>query len=272
MTKQIRVPSGSLKASALILVIGLTGFGAPQESAQSAEVPKDSSRTIVAPDANEPGAAKPTAPPGATGASAATPAPNRNAKAPAAADAASPGSGKPGKASDKAVDRGAPGDYKIGAGDVLRIDVFHEPDATVPQAVVRSDGRISLPFLKEVPVEGLTPTELEEKLTEGLSQFLPAPDVTVVVVAINSRKIYIMGAVRHEGPLSLTRPMNVLQALAEAGGPSDFAKKKSIYVLRKKDGKENKLPFNYDAALKGEHMELNVLLMPDDIIVVPGSQ
>lgn len=185
----------------------------------------------------------------------------------------SPGSAKPVKTADKAtpVDHGTPDDYKIGAGDVLHIGVFHEPDASVQSVVVRTDGRISMPLLKEVSVAGLTPSELEAKLTEGLSKFLPAPDVNVVITAINSKKIYIIGAVRHEGPLSLTYPMNVLQALAEAGGLADFAKRKKIYVLRNKDGKEVKLPFDYDAALKGEHMELNVPLIAGDTIVVPGG-
>ena len=269
MIGQTRVAVNSFKISAVFLVIAFACFGAQQpESSQPKDVPKEGSVVPVASSSSDA-----TAPKEATLPNAGTPTTDGNAKGPAAAEAASPGAANPVQPTDKtAVDRGAPGDYKIGAGDVLHIGVFHEPDASVQSVVVRSDGRISMPLLKEVSVEGLTPTQLEEKLTEGLGKFLPAPDVTVVVMAINSKKIYIMGAVRHEGPLSLTRPMNIFQALAEAGGPTDFAKRKKIYVLRKVGNKQVKLPFDYDAALKGEHMELNVPVMPDDTIVVPGSQ
>ena len=275
VTRLIRLASDAFKASAVIVMIAFTCFGAPQqESRQPKEAPKDNSSPPIASAVNEPAAPNQTALSNATGPGVGTPTPDVNAKNPAAGGSVSPGSAKPVKTADKAtpVDRGNPDDYKIGAGDVLHIGVFHEPDASVQNVVVRTDGRISMPLLKEVSVAGLTPGELEAKLTEGLSKFLPAPDVNVVITAINSKKIYIIGAVRHEGTLSLTYPMNVLQALAEAGGVTEYAKRRKIYVLRNKDGKEVKLPFDYDAALKGEHMELNVPLIAGDTIVVPGGQ
>ncbi len=119
---------------------------------------------------------------------------------------------------------------------------------------------------------GLTPSQLEKQITEQLSKFLTAPDVTVIVTSINSKKVYVIGAVRKEGPLTYTYPMNILQALIDAGGLSDFAKRKKIYVLRTQNGRSLKLPFDYDAALKGEHLELNVPVLPGDTIIVPGSQ
>jgi polysaccharide export outer membrane protein len=181
---------------------------------------------------------------------------------------------KPGAGTEKtpAADRGAPDDYQIGAGDVLHIGVFHEPDATVQSVVVRTDGKISMPLIKEVAVLGLTPSQLEKEITEQLTKFLTAPDVTVIVMSINSKKVYVIGAVRKEGPLTYTYPMNVLQALSESGGLTEFAKRKKIYVLRTKNGKESRLLFDYDAALKGEHIEQNVPLMPGDTIIVPGNQ
>jgi polysaccharide export outer membrane protein len=93
--------------------------------------------------------------------------------------------------------------------------------------------------------------------------------VTVHTKQINSRKVYVMGAVKKEGPVPLIRPMTVLQAIDEAGGFTEFAKKKKIYVLRKVNGKEVKLPFDYSAVVKGEKLEENVTLMLDDTIVVP---
>lgn len=169
----------------------------------------------------------------------------------------------------KPVDRGVPDDYQIGAGDGLHIAVWHEPDATVPSVVVRPDGRISMPLLKEVDVLGLTPSQLEARITEQLKKYLTAPDVTVIVTAVNSKKVYLVGAVKKEGPIAYTYRMTVLQALSEAGGLTDYAKRKKIYVLRNQNGREFRLPFDYDGVLKGEHMELNIPLMSGDTIVVP---
>jgi polysaccharide biosynthesis/export protein len=289
MTEQIRPASTFAKASAFILAIGFICLAAPlQDSGPSKEIlqwvgearkagkPDDQIRKEAAlagfqenavnqalvvtsaeslPKAT--GEAKSTAPnptrPNADGA-------GTSSAAPAAIEGA------------KVVQRGVPNDYQIGAGDVLHIGVFHEPDATVQSVVVRTDGKISMPLIKEVAVLGLTPSQLEKQITEQLSQFLTAPDVTVIVTSINSKKVYVIGAVRHEGPMPYTYPMNVLQALIDSGGLSDFAKRKKIYVLRTQNGRSVKLPFDYDAALKGEHPELNVPLMPGDTIVVPGSQ
>lgn len=268
--RQIRKASNSLKGMAVVAVIASVCFGAPeQELGQPKDVPTRNSGTPVGFTVNEPVAT--TAPLNATGSGASMPTSKGKAKSPSAGQALSSGAAKP---SDKVIsaEGGVPDDYKIGAGDVLHIGVFHEPDASVQSVVVRTDGRISMPLLKEVSVMGLTPSELEAKITEGLSKFLAAPDVTVVVTAINSKKIYIIGAVRKQGTLSLTYPMNILQALAEAGGVTEFAKRKKIYVLRNKNGKELKLPFDYDAVLMGEHMELNVPLIAGDTIVIPGEQ
>lgn len=166
-------------------------------------------------------------------------------------------------------DRGVPDDYIIGEGDVLHVSVWKEPDASVQSVVVRPDGRISVPLVKEVEVLGMTPPQLEARLTEDLKKFLTEPDVTVIVQAINSKKIYLVGAVKKEGTIQYTYRMSVLQALSEAGGLTDYAKKKKIYILRHDKGREFRLPFDYDAVLKGEHMELNVPLLPGDTIVVP---
>jgi len=168
-----------------------------------------------------------------------------------------------------AVDRGVPDDYKIGAGDVLHISVWHEPDATVSGVIVRPDGNISMPLVKQVAVVGLTPTQLEKQLTQELAKFMSAPDVTVVVTGINSKKVYAIGAVKKEGPIPYTYRMTVLQALSEAGGLTEYAKHKKIYILRTENGRATRLRFDYNAVLKGEHMELNVPLLPGDTIVVP---
>jgi|GEM_PF-187835 polysaccharide export outer membrane protein len=165
--------------------------------------------------------------------------------------------------------RNAPDDYVIGAGDVLQISVWREPDASVQSAVVRPDGKISMPLLKEVPVQGLTVVQAEHSIADQLSKFLTAPDVTIVVQGINSKKIYITGAVKKEGPIPYTYRMTVLQAITEAGGLTDYAKRKKIYVLHDEDGRQFTFPFDYDAVLKGQHMESNRYLTPGDTVVVP---
>ncbi len=159
-------------------------------------------------------------------------------------------------------------DYKIGPQDVLRIDVWKEPDIsrTIP---VRPDGKISVPLLNDVQAAGMTAMQLSASLRESLSKFLTNPQVTVTVSEINSRRVYITGEVSRAGALPLLPNMTVLQALSSAGGFTQFAKLKNIYVLRTEDGKQVKHPFNYKEVVKGNLPEQNILLQPGDVIVVP---
>ena len=126
-----------------------------------------------------------------------------------------------------------------------------------------------MPLLKEVVVVGLTPSQAEQRIVQQLAKFINDSDVTVVVREINSKKIYVVGAVKKEGPILYTYRMSVMQALSEAGGLTDYAKRKKIYVLRNENGRDFRLPFDYDAALRGERMELNIPLLPGDTLVVP---
>jgi polysaccharide export outer membrane protein len=167
------------------------------------------------------------------------------------------------------VNSGVSGDYEIGPGDVVQISVWKEPDASIGNTVVRTDGKISLPLLKDFDIAGLTTTEAAKRITDQLSKFITAPDVTVIVSAINSKKVFVNGAVKKEGPIPFTYRMTVLQALSEAGGLTDYAKRKKIYVLHSENGREFKFDFDYDAVLKGQKLEQNIQLVPGDTIVVP---
>jgi polysaccharide biosynthesis/export protein len=160
-----------------------------------------------------------------------------------------------------------PNTYVIGAEDALHVAVWKEAEltATVP---VRPDGMISLPLLNDVQAAGLTPMQLAASITEKLKKYVADPRVTVVVTAMNSRRVYILGEVLHTGPMALTPNMTILQALAQAGF-SQFANTKGIYVLRVENGKQQKLPFNYKQVIKGESMDQNIVLKPGDTIVVP---
>jgi polysaccharide biosynthesis/export protein len=164
---------------------------------------------------------------------------------------------------------GVSDDYIIGSGDVLQVHVWKEPDASVASVVVRPEGNITIPLLKEISVAGLTPRTAETRIADGLKKFINEPDVTVVVLGINSKKVYIVGAVRREGPIPYTYRMTIMQALSEAGGLNEYAKRKKIYVLRNENGRDFRFAFDYDAVLRGERMELNIHLLPGDTLVVP---
>jgi polysaccharide export outer membrane protein len=158
-------------------------------------------------------------------------------------------------------------DYVIGADDTLHIFVWKEPDvsATLP---VRPDGKISLPLLNDVPAAGLTPMQLSASITEKLKKYIADPRVTVVVTAMNSRRVFVTGEVIHPGALPLLPHMTMLQALSSAGF-TQFANLKRIYLLRTENGRQVKLPFNYKDVVKGNHPEQNIMLRPGDTVVVP---
>jgi polysaccharide export outer membrane protein len=158
-------------------------------------------------------------------------------------------------------------DYVIGADDNLHISVWKEPDLT-NTLPVRPDGKISMPLLNDVQAAGLTPMQLADSLTEKLKKYLADPRVTVVVTQMNSQRIYVLGEVLHSGAIPLLPNMTVLQALATAGF-TQFANTKNIYVLRTQNGKQQKMPFNYRQAMKGDTVAQNINLKPGDTIVVP---
>ncbi len=158
--------------------------------------------------------------------------------------------------------------YMIGAQDVLAINVWKEPEMS-REVPVRPDGMITLPLINDVRAAGLTPLELTELLREKLKKYVEDPRVTVIVTAINSRKVYILGEVGHPGALPLLTNMTVLQALSSAGGFTQYANTGKIYVLRTENGKQQKLPFNYKEVIRGEKTEQNIVLRPGDTIVVP---
>jgi polysaccharide biosynthesis/export protein len=158
--------------------------------------------------------------------------------------------------------------YVIGGQDVLDVSVWKEPENSrvVP---VRPDGKISLPLLNDVQAAGLTPAQLAAQITESLRKYVTNPQVTVIVTTINSQRVYILGEVTRPGAFPLLPNMTVLQALSSAGGFTQFAKEKSIYVLRNEDGKQVKHPFNYKAVVRAQNTEQDIVLKAGDTIVVP---
>jgi polysaccharide export outer membrane protein len=188
----------------------------------------------------------------------------------AQAQTSTQGSPTPAVGADASAAQAAAADpsYIIGADDVLDISVWKEPDVSrsVP---VRPDGKISLPLVSDVQAAGLTPSQLAADLTTRLKKFLNDPQVTVIVTAINSRRIYIVGEVARPGAFPLLPNMTVLQALADSGGFTTFANTKKIHILRTINGKQTEFPFEYREVLEGHKTSENITLLPGDEIVVP---
>jgi polysaccharide biosynthesis/export protein len=171
----------------------------------------------------------------------------------------------PVKDSPKAYDD----NFVIGADDVLAINVWKE--AEISRSVpVRSDGKISLPLAGEVQAAGQTPRQLEVEIAKRLQNYISEPEVTVIVQQINSQKFNILGQVVKPGSYPLTNSPTILDAIALAGGFRDFARKKSIYILRQSPGGgQSRVPFNYKNVIKGKNADQNVQLQPRDTVVVP---
>jgi polysaccharide export outer membrane protein len=160
--------------------------------------------------------------------------------------------------------------YVIGVRDYLRVHVWRNPELSM-DVVVRMDGQISLPLLDDVQAEGLTPMELKEVLAREFSEFVTEPDVTVIVVRMDSQFVSIMGeGIRRNMRLPLTRDLRVLEAIAMAGGFTTFANKGDIRIIRRQeDDTEEEYRFDYDAYIKGRAPGTNIILRNGDIIVVP---
>jgi polysaccharide biosynthesis/export protein len=184
------------------------------------------------------------------------------------ASAALPPSGKEAHASVPVGSKPHDNSFVIGADDVLAVNVWKEPE--VSRAVpVRSDGRISLPLVGELQASGETPRQLEQQIAAKLKNFISEPEVTVIVQEIKSQKFNVLGMVVRPGSYPLTNSLTVLDAIALAGGFRDFAKQKSIYILRQQSDGQLRLPFNYRDVIKGKNTAQNISLQPRDTVVIP---
>jgi len=159
-------------------------------------------------------------------------------------------------------------DYVIGAEDVLGVQFWREPEMS-GDVVVRPDGMITLPLLGDVKADGLKPNVLRDQVKAAAGRFLTDANVTVIVRQVNSRKVYITGQVAHPGAYSLASPRTVLQALAMAGGVTEYAESDNISIARTEGGKTKLFKFNYKNVSKGKGIEQNIQLQPGDTVMVP---
>jgi polysaccharide export outer membrane protein len=157
-----------------------------------------------------------------------------------------------------------PNTYIIGAEDILLVRVWREPELS-SGVQVRPDGKITLPLIGELQAAGLTPQALKTKVVEALTEYINKPEVIVSLQSVQSKKYYITGEVNRTGTFPLVVPVNVLEALTNAGGFREFANTKKITILR--GGKI--LKFNYNDVVKGKNQEQNITIENGDYIVVP---
>jgi polysaccharide export outer membrane protein len=159
-------------------------------------------------------------------------------------------------------------DYLIGPGDILDISVWKE-EALTKAVVVLPDGKISFPLIGQVQAAGRTVDDLKQEIAKKMVKYAPKEEINLEVKQVNSMLVYVIGRVNQPGRVILNTNIDVLQALAVAGGLNPFAKRTQIKVFRKEGGKTTILRFNYDEVTDGEALEQNVTLKRGDVVVVP---
>jgi polysaccharide export outer membrane protein len=189
--------------------------------------------------------------------------PAQDAKKLAEAKAAVPDAPVSARAGTPTVDE----NYVIGPLDVLTVNVWKQ-EALSGSLLVRPDGMISMSLIGDVQAANFTPAQLGDQITAKLKKYVQEPNVTVVVSQIHSKVVYLLGEVAKKGPIEMAPGMTLLEAISMGGGPTDYANTKKMYILRNEGGKRLKIPLRYKEALKGDQ-SCNVLLKPDDTIVVP---
>jgi len=157
--------------------------------------------------------------------------------------------------------------YVIGESDVISVTVLKEPTMS-GSLLVRPDGMITMPLLGDIKASGMTPLQLSDEVAKMLKKYIQDPNVSVILTQINSKKVYFLGEVAKIGPVDITPGMTLLQAIASAGGLTQYANARRIYILRNEGGKHTRIPVQYKRALKG-NSSLDLPLKPGDTIVVP---
>lgn len=170
------------------------------------------------------------------------------------------------KAVPPSVAKTPPAGYLMGPSDVIRVSVWKEPELS-QTAVIRPDGKISIPLVGEIPIAGSSIVDAQTAVADRLRSLLSNPQVTIAVLEIHSRQVYITGEIGHPGAYPLTSSMNVLQLIASAGGLTEYAHRKEIFVLRANAAQ--RIRFNYLNVVRGKTRDQNLELLPGDTVVVP---
>jgi len=163
----------------------------------------------------------------------------------------------------------SPESYSLGYGDVIDVLVWKEPDFSLENTVIRLDGKITLPLVSDVTAAGRTTRQLKAKLESVLRRYIDSPVVTVILREARSQRFYILGEVTQAGEYPLSKELTVLQAFAIAGGFTEWANKKEIFVLRRNNTGDTMIRINYHDILSGKDLKGNIVLLADDTIMVP---
>ncbi len=163
---------------------------------------------------------------------------------------------------------GLPQEYTFGAGDILEVSVFGEPELS-KSVFVRIDGKISLPLIGDVQAADNTAENLAQTISGRLVKFISDPNVTVILTQSNSKAYYILGQILTPGQYLITQQISVLQAIAKAGGLLEWAKKSKIMIIGRPGTAQTIKYFNYDDFLGGNNIDQNITINPGDTIVIP---
>ena len=161
-----------------------------------------------------------------------------------------------------------PGEYRVGPSDVLGISIWRQPDLSLGGVPVRPDGKISIPLAGEIEVAGLTALEINEVVTERLKEYVAEPQVTIMVVQVNYPVVFIIGEVNRPGPIPIRQNTTMLQAISLAGGFTTFADRDDIHIVRREGGRNYRIPFDYEDAIKAKEGNEDLYVRPGDVIVV----
>lgn len=159
-------------------------------------------------------------------------------------------------------------DYLIGVGDVLEIQVWHEPDLS-RTLTVRLDGKISLPLAGDVEAVGKSTSDLDQLLEKHFADLVTEPAVSVILLESRSRRYYVIGQIGQPGEFPIDSPLTILQAIARCGGFQEWAKREEIKIIRRINGRDEFLSFNYDTFVSGKNLKQNILIAPGDTIIIP---
>ncbi len=182
----------------------------------------------------------------------------------APAEQAKPDMGDPSKATPSVPVTVDPKTFSLGPEDVVFVRVWREPDLT-GMLVIRPDGKVTMPLIREVQAAGLTPEQLATNITKQLSEYINNPQVLVQVQAVRSKRYLITGEINRPGAYPLAVPTTVFEAIGLAGGFREFANKKRITIVRG----DQRLKFNFNEVVKGKNTAQNVQLESGDKIIVP---
>ena len=173
-----------------------------------------------------------------------------------------------GSSQERALAPSEPSFYKIQAGDLLEISVWRE-EYLERQVIVQPDGRVSFPLVGVLPAAGSTVDEVQLRVAERLSRFIPDPVVTVSIKEIRGNRIYVLGQVKNPGQFIINPRIDVVQALAVAGGTTPFAELNDIKILRRSGERQTLIEFRYGDIARGRNLEQNIMLQSGDVVLVP---